>query len=79
MTATLEMKSYRLPEKMAKLRIASVEEPVKPETSVAAVSHRNATTVEVLEKLLKHMEKLKAHPSKQSERERRQWIGRRGQ
>ena len=57
-TATLEMESYALPEKMAKLGIASMDEPVEPVRSVAAVSHRNATTAEVLERLLKRMEKL---------------------
>ena len=51
--ATLEMESYALPEKMAKLGIASVDELVAPETSVAVVGHQNATTAEVLERLLK--------------------------
>ena len=60
MTATLEMESYALPEKMAKLGIASMDEPAEPETSVAVVSHWNPTTDEVLERLLKCMEKLQA-------------------
>ena len=41
-TATLEMESYELPEKLAKVGIASVDEPVEPETSVSAVSHRKS-------------------------------------
>ena len=53
-TATLGMESYALPEKMAKLGFASVNEPTEPEMSVAAVSHQNVSTAEVLERLLKH-------------------------
>ena len=68
-----------MPEKMAKLGIASVDEPTEPETSVAAVSHRNVLTAELLERLLKHMEKLDANAAKLSEEERRPWRGRRSQ
>lgn len=77
-TATLEMESYALPERMAKLGIAPVDEPVEPETSVAAVGHRNVTTAEVLERLFKRMEKLEADAAKRSEleqRQRRRWRG----
>ena len=63
-TATLEMESYSLPEKTAKLGIASLDEPAEPETSVAVVSHRNATTAEVLDRLLKCMEKPEADAAK---------------
>ena len=55
--AKLELESYALPEKMAKLRIAFVDKLAEPETSVSVVSHQNATTAEVLERLLKRMEK----------------------
>ena len=66
----LEMESYTLPEKMAKLGIATVEEPVETaETSVAVVSHQNAPTAKVLERVLKRMEKLEADAAKQSEQE----------
>ena len=53
-----------LPEKMAKLEIAFVDEPAEPEPRVAAVSHWNATTTEVLERLLKRMGKLEADAAK---------------
>ena len=37
-----------------------VDKPAEPETSVAAVSHRNATTAKFLESLLKRLEELEA-------------------